>query len=231
MDALAEKLAGRFVVFDGPDGCGKTTQLDRLRENLEAQRQDVVRTRDPGGTEIGEAIRGILLGDHLHGMDVRCEALLFMASRAQLVSEIVRPALTEGKTVLCDRFISSTCAYQAAAGYDPAAIIELGKLAVRALWPDVTVVLDIPADVGLERARARTAQAVEALEQEEGAASSSSESSDSMEERPLDFHRRVRDLFRRLPEIYPKPVVVVDAAGTQDEVQARVMKALCDADF
>jgi len=218
---LLKKLRGKFVVLDGPDGCGKTTQLARLAETLTAAGERVVRTRDPGGTPIGERIRNVLLSKHLDQMDVRCETLLFMASRAQLVSEVIAPALAAGQTVLCDRFISSTCAYQGAAGDDVEQVIRLGEVAVGEVWPDVTCVLDLPAETGLERTRRRPAAAGQ-----DGDAVA-----DAMEARPLAFHRRVRERFRELPEVYPRPVVIVDASGSLDEVFDGVIEALSHADF
>lgn len=220
---LRDKLRGKFIVFDGPDGCGKTTQLRRLADALKAAGCQVVLARDPGGTEIGERIRGLLLGKHLHDMGVRCETLLFMASRAQLVFEVITPALAAGKTVLCDRFISSTCAYQGAAGHDVEQVIRLGQAAVGSVWPDVTCVLDLPADAGLDRVERRSTNGKHAA--------AADSTVDAMEERPLEFHKRVRELFRQLPDSYPKPVVIVDADGTVDEVYARVIEALSDADF
>jgi dTMP kinase len=220
---LRDILQGKFVVLDGPDGCGKTTQLGRLADALTEAGGRVVRTRDPGGTDIGERIREVLLGSSLDRMDVRCETMLFMASRAQLVSEVIAPALTAGSTVLCDRFISSTCAYQGAAGHDVEEVIRLGQAAVGEVWPDVTCVLDLPAETGLHRARGRSSAGGVVRS---GCASGEVEACDAMEARPLEFHRRVRELFRRLPELYPKPVVVVDAGGSADEVFQRIVEAL-----
>ena len=111
------RLGGKFIVFDGPDGSGKGTQIERLKARIEADGGACVLAKDPGGTLIGDRIRHVLLGYDLSEMNPRCETLLFMASRAQLVGEVIRPALDAGKTVLCDRFISATCAYQAAAGF------------------------------------------------------------------------------------------------------------------
>ena len=110
-------LAGKFIVLDGPDGAGKSEQHRLLAKTLEQAGIDVESCRDPGGTEIGDRIRKVLLDYDLSTMNVSCEALLFMASRAQLIAERIRPALDAGKTVLCDRFVTSTCAYQGAAGY------------------------------------------------------------------------------------------------------------------
>ncbi|MBN1489028.1 MAG: dTMP kinase [Phycisphaerae bacterium] len=213
---VAEKLRGRFVVFDGPDGCGKGTQLVRLRKHLEAAGLDVVGAIDPGGTTIGDRIRAILLNYDLSTMDVRCETLLFMASRAQLVGEVVEPALRAGQTVLCDRFVSATCAYQGAAGADPKRIIEIAHHAVGWTWPDLTVVIDVPAEEGLERA---------------GQRAKASGGPDAMETRPLTFHRAVRENFLALPGLYPKPVLIVDGRGTIDAVHQRITEAISGADF
>lgn len=216
---LKDKLAGKFIVFDGPDGSGKGTQIDLLARKLMGEGLPVVCTRDPGGTAVGDQIREILLHKNLlTAMDVRCETLLFMASRAQLVGEVIGPALRELKIVVCDRFISATCAYQGAAGYDLRKIIELGRFAVGDLWPQLTLVLDVPADEGLKRAGRRQGQAVGARH-------------DAMEARPIDFHRRVREIFLKLPGVYPGRVEVVDGGGSPDDVHQRVMEVLRRVDF
>jgi dTMP kinase len=186
-----------------------------------------VTCRDPGGTQIGDRIRSVLLDHDLSTMDVNCETLLFMASRAQLVSQIVRPALAEGATVVCDRFVSSTCAYQGAAGYDPRRVIELAEFAIGDSWPDVTIVLDVDVDAGFERIGRKPHHAGKHRKKSAGEASLFEGSRpDAMEARPIEFHRRVRQLFLELPEYYPRPVVVVDGRGDVEAVQERVMEAL-----
>jgi len=225
------KLAGKFIVIDGPDGSGKGTQLDRLGAWLGAQSTPVVRARDPGGTVIGDRIRHVLLGYDLADMDPACEALLFMASRAQLVAEIVRPALARGAIVLCDRFISATCAYQVAAGFPRETVLALGQIAVGTTWPDLTIVLDVPPDVGFART-GRTPQntARKARQAETGQlAMFAGARPDAMEARPLEFHRRVRALFHELPSVYPRPVVLVDATRPADEVATAVQQVVRDA--
>src|SRR5207249_2165324 len=134
-----------------PDGSGKSTQRARLADALQAMGLTVVQTKDPGGTVIGDRIRHVLLDYDLSDMDVRCETFLFMASRAQLVGEVVEPALKARQVVLCDRFISSTCAYQGAAGYDIPRVIEVGRYAVGDTWPDLTLILDLPVEEGFAR--------------------------------------------------------------------------------
>jgi len=231
---LPDKLRGKFVVFDGPDGCGKTTQLDRLADELTRTGQEVVRTSDPGGTEIGSRIRHLLLGYDLAKMDLRCETLLFMASRAQLVAEVIAPALRAGRTVLCDRFITSTCAYQGAGGGDVAEILRLGRWAVGDVWPDITCLLDLPPEAGFARTQRRPSQVGrnrKRSQQGEQFLLIPGADTDAMEARPLDFHRRVREIFLKMPDVYPKPVVVVDAIGSVEEVHARLTEVLRHADF
>jgi dTMP kinase len=218
---LKEKLAGKFIVFDGPDGSGKGTQIERLARELGSQGIEVVCARDPGGTAIGDQIREILLHkDLLTGMDVRCETLLFMASRAQLVKEVIAPAVGAGKVVLCDRFISATCAYQGARGYDVGRIIELGRFAVGDTWPQLTLILDVPAEEGLKRAGRRC-----------GAAAGGAAKHDAMEARPVDFHRKVRELFRHLPMEYPGRIEIIDGTGTPDAVHEQILEVLTRVDF
>ena len=146
---MRDKLRGKFLVLEGPDGSGKTVQLDLLAKSLEAIGIPVVRAIDPGGTRIGNQISRLLKYDADGYMDVNTEVMLFMASRAQLVSEVIRPALAEGKMVLCDRFISATCAYQGSNGYATDRIIQLGRLAVGDTWPHLTIIIDLPVEEGL----------------------------------------------------------------------------------
>ena len=217
LQRIAKKLRGKFVVLDGPDGAGKTSCLDRLQTDLTTNGAEVVRAVDPGGTSVGAKIRQILLsGKDLETMDPRCETLLFMASRAQLVTEVIQPAVKAGHVVLCDRFISATMAYQGAVGVDPRQVCDLGRFAVGSTWPDLTIVLDVPAEVGLMRAGRLAAQ-------------THGGEPDAMERRSLEFHGRVADTFRRLTDLYPAPVVLVDASGSQDQVYRAVLEAIADA--
>lgn len=227
---LVEKLRGRFVVFDGPDGAGKSTQRQLVADALTSAGADVLSCRDPGGTIIGDRIRSVLLDHDLSQMDVNCETLLFMASRAQLVAEIIRPGLESGRTVLCDRFVTSTCAYQGAAGYDAKQVIKLAHFAIGDTWPDVTMILDVAVEEGFGRT-GRTAGDVGKNRRRasgqpvlfDGA------QADAMEARPIDFHRRVREMFLKVGEYYPRPVVVVSGSGDAHAVHARIMEALSRA--
>lgn len=226
-ESTFNSFRGKFIVLDGPDGAGKSAQGARLMSALAAASVPAIACRDPGGTVIGDRIRSILLDHDLSTMDVTCETLLFMASRAQLVSEVIAPALAAGKTVICDRYVSSTCAYQGAAGFDPQKVIELARLAVGDCWPHATIVLDLDPQAGFERIgrKARHAGKNRKSAADQPALITGA-TTDAMEARPLEFHRRVRDMFLELPSFYPRPVMIVDASAGEDEVFARIMEAL-----
>lgn len=226
-ETLSKKLAGKFVVFDGPDGSGKTTQRAMLADLLSHAGLEVVSCRDPGGTEIGDRIRSVLLDHDLSEMDIHCETLLFMASRAQLLSEVIRPALEKRKTVLCDRFVTSTCAYQGAAGYDPKRVIELAQFAIGDCWPDLTVILDVDAEQGFGRIGRKPHHAGKRRQREAGGAMLFEGSrTDAMEARSIDFHRKVRQMFLDVREYYPTKVIAMDARGDVDTVYRRVLEEL-----
>ncbi len=225
--ALVDNVRGKFLVFDGPDGCGKSTQSRLLADRLSKSGGRVVVCRDPGGTVIGDRIRSVLLDHDLSTMDVNCETLLFMASRAQLVSEVVRPALTRGDTVVCDRFITSTCAYQGAAGLDPARVIEVAPFAIGDCWPDVSIILDVDVDEGFERIGRKAHHAGKRRKKSAGEATLFDDGlPDAMEARSADFHRRVRRLFLKVHMYYPRPVVTVDGRGDVETVAVGVVEAI-----
>ncbi len=205
MAATADKWAGRFLVLDGPDGAGKSTQLARLADWLGEAGLEVVTTRDPGGTAIGDRVRAILLDPAADEMSVPCETMLYMASRAQLVAEVVRPALARGAVVLCDRFVSSTLAYQTAGGADPAAIRTVAAVAIGQTWPDLTVILDLDPAAGLDRVQRGL---------------------DRMEAKGLPFHQRVREAFLTQARQDPRRFAVIDAAAEADTVFARLRATL-----
>src|SRR5450432_2926267 len=140
------KLAGKFIVFDGGEGCGKSTQAQLLKQSLEAGGSNVLLVRDPGTTRVGELIRAILLNPDHDEMAMRCEMLLYMSARAQMMSETILPALADGKVVICDRFVSSTLAYQLGGdGLTAAEIHQVAEIAIKGRWPDLTIILDMPA--------------------------------------------------------------------------------------
>jgi len=204
-------LAGKFIVFDGLDGCGKTTQLDFLEEILTKNGITVRRVRDPGGTSIGEQIREILLTSKGDGMSIRTEMLLYMASRAQLVSEEIKPALQNKQTVLSDRFTSSTLAYQGAAGgLEPKEITQVAEAATEGLWPDLTIIMDIPVELAMTRMQSTAKR---------GHGAQPGLFHDRIETRVADFHRRVREGFLEQVKKYPEKYRLVSAAGTREDTQ------------
>lgn len=227
---MFEYVRGKFICFDGPDGCGKSTQLSQLKDVLETEGIGVTKAKDPGGTAIGDQIRHILLnsGHSQQNMDVRCETFLFMASRAQLAAEVIDPALKNGGCVLCDRFVSSTLAYQAAGGYPAGEIIKLARYAIGNTWPDLTIILDVTVDAGFSRAgrkrglRQATARGGEAMLFDDATV-------DSMERRTKKFHEKARKLFLSLPKEYPGQVRVIDGHGEPALVHERVLEAVSDA--
>lgn len=202
-------MRGIFITLEGPDGCGKTTQAALLSEALEARGSEVVRLREPGGTAISEKVRALLLDPSNDEMAAECELLLYEASRAQLVRQVIEPALARGAVVVCDRFYDSTFAYQAGGrGLDEGLVRAANALGSCGLAPDRTLVLDLAADVAFARA---TAGGV-----------------DRMEAEGLAFQRSVRDAYLRLASEEPGRVHVIDASGDEDEVLARIVSALAD---
>ena len=200
-----ENLKGKFIVLDGPDGCGKSTQIKRLAELIGPGGLQTCLLRDPGTTRIGEQIRNLLLHNAHTEMSVRCEALLYMASRAQLYAERIEPALQAQQCVVCDRWLSSTYAYQAVAGrLGPEHVLQIAQAALERVWPDLTIILDLPADVALQRI---------------GVAP------DRMENKPLDYHQRVHRAFLELAQGRPD-FRIVDAAGSADQVAQRVAEVI-----
>lgn len=206
--------AGRLVVLEGAEGVGKTTQLRRLASRLDRAGRAYLGVREPGQTAVGNQIRGLLL-DPASDLAPRTEALLFMASRAQLVERDVRPALARGDTVLADRFFLSTYAYQGAGrGIPLDALRAANAVATEGLVPDLTLLLELPVAVGLARAGARAAH-------------------DRMEQSGDAFHARVAAAFARFAEpawqaAHPEcgPIEVVDATGDEDTVAGRIAAVL-----
>ena len=206
MSQWLQHLAGRFIVFDGPDGSGKTTQFARFVSYCRDTGIDMCEVREPGGTTIGEQIRAILLNPDTIEMSLRCEMMLYMASRAQLVEERIRPALERGQLGLADRFLSSTLAYQGAAGgLSEAEILAVGKVAVGSIWPDLTIIVDVD-----ERVAARRLHPL----------------LDRMEKKGVEFHRRVREGFLAQARAQPSQYLVVDGTCEVDAVFAAVLEGV-----
>jgi dTMP kinase len=214
------RLAGRFVVLDGGEGCGKSTQLARLATRLRQHDLRVTAVRDPGSTPIGERVRGVLLDPEAGaGMAMRCEMLLYMAARAQLVDEVIRPALDAGGVVLADRFVSSTLAYQLGGGGLTAdEIRNVARVATAGTMPDLTVILDLPTEVAQERV---VPQHVSLFADATVAADR-----DRIEQRPDAYHRSVRENFLRQARDEPGSYAIVDAGGDADLVEASVLAAV-----
>jgi dTMP kinase len=189
--------SGIFITLEGVEGSGKSTQAARLGDALRREHRSVTVTHEPGGTRAGEAIRSIFL-DPAVSLDVAAELLLVLADRAQHVREELRPRLAAGEIVISDRYSDSTIAYQGyARGFDLKLLGELNGLASDALLPDVTLLLDLPIETGLERTRARVRGATRGPDRFEGEA--------------LEFHRRVREGFLAIARAEPDRVVVIDA--------------------
>jgi dTMP kinase len=200
---------GFFVTFEGGEGAGKSTQIRRLQQRLEALRHTVVTTREPGGSPRAEAIREFLLCGEARRFGPLAETMLFAAARADHVALTIRPALERDAVVLCDRFADSTRVYQGALGAVPDATIRaLEGIAMGELRPDLTLILDLPAELGLARAEVRRRE--------------QSERPDRFEEEDIAFHTRIRGAFLALAAAEPDRCAVVDASGTPEEVDARI---------
>ncbi len=224
---IKEKFSGRFIVLDGPDGCGKSTQLKLLANYLGDKDVEVVQTYDPGGTKISDQISRFLKYDAKGEMDAHTEVMLFMASRAQLVAEVIKPALAIGKTVLCDRFISATCAYQGSSGCPVDKIIEMGKFAVEDIWPDLTLILDISAEEGRNRTGHKRNQRTKTNHKDANQAFLfENVITDRFDSRSLEYHRKVRKGFLKIGEYYPGIVEVIDATGDIETVHKKVIEAI-----
>lgn len=193
---------GIFISFEGSEGCGKSTQILRLAARFQHLDREVVQLREPGGTPIGETIRHLLKHDeNAAAMTPEAELLLFAASRAQLVREVIRPALERGAVVLCDRFLDSTTVYQGVARQlDAAEVAAINKFAIGETLPDLTLLLDLDAAEGRHRAAAR------------------SQEKDRMEQEGAEFYEAVRQGYLKLAKAYPERFVIIDASLNQDEV-------------
>lgn len=210
-------MKGTFITFEGIEGCGKTTQIKLLASALIEDGRDIVLTREPGGTTIGERIRSVLLDAAHRQMAPIAELLLYAAARNQHVEEVILPSLGAGKTVLCDRYADATTAYQGAArNIDPVVLRSVHEVATEGLWPGLTVLLDLPASDGLGRARERNLKDAAASRE------------DRFEREALEFHERVRAGYLAIAKAEPKRFAVIDARGEIDEVQTKIRKIVYD---
>jgi dTMP kinase len=214
MAIVAERgQRGKFITFEGLDGCGKSTQLEKLAVALREQQIDVVTTREPGGTAIGERIRAVLLDSRTAGLDSEAEMALMFASRAQLIAEVILPSLAAGKWVLCDRFTDSTEAYQGAGReLGSAVVLELHKLLCGHVWPDLTILMDSDVNSSVSRARRRNKTA----EQDEN----------RFEKESRAFFTRVHEGFTAIALREKARVVKIDARPPIDVVHGEILRVV-----
>lgn len=195
---------GKFITIEGPDGAGKSTQIPHIKNFLEGQGHRVLLTREPGGSPIGEKIRGLLLDKNHKEMSFMTEALLYAAARAQHVEELILPALREGKIVLCDRFVDSSIAYQGRGRELGIEVIsKINEFATKKLEPDLTIFLDIGPEEGLKRARSK-------------------KEADRLEAEKIDFHKRVYQGYKELVRMYPDRIRLIRADRAVEEVSKEI---------
>jgi dTMP kinase len=198
-------MRGKFITFEGSEGCGKSTQSKVLYKYLKAKGYNVIYLREPGGTKISERIRKILLDPKNHISPI-CETLLYIAARAQLVYEIIKPALSKGKIVICDRFLDSTLAYQGyGLGIDIDFIKRVGKLVTCAIKPDLTILLNLPVKDGLKYRKLRK---------------------DRIEKRSLKYHQRVRKGYLKLASQEPRRIKIVKVDNDKNKTQFKIRKII-----
>jgi dTMP kinase len=202
--------AGRFIALEGGEGAGKSTQARLLAAALAARGLDVITTREPGGTPGAETIRALLLGLEGEGWNPRAEALLFAAARSDHVERLIRPALSRGQWVICDRFLDSSRAYQGGGGgLSDADILDLHRIGSGGLLPDLTLLLEVPAAVAAERVSARDTGYT-----------------DRIGGRDEAYHARVGRAFRRFAKAEPERFAVIDSGGSRDATHADILTAL-----
>ncbi|MHC4533375.1 MAG: dTMP kinase [Planctomycetota bacterium] len=207
---MKDKFSGRFIVLDGPDGCGKSTHSKLLIQWLKEQGVSTVGFRDPGDTEIGEKIRQILLSPEHDTMDTRTELLLYMAARAQLWAEKIAPALEANQCVVLDRWLSSTCAYQGyAGGFGMEKVINIATDCLERVWPDLIIILDVDLQTASGRLKSQL---------------------DRMEQKGDGYHQRVREGFIQLAE-QQENFLVVDATSEVDTVHNKILQLISKASF
>ena len=191
-------MKGKFITIEGPDGAGKTTQVRKISDYLKSKGFNVLVTREPGGTALGEKLREVLLTSEGESPVPEAEALIYAASRAQLVKKVIEPALDDGFIILCDRFVDSSLAYQGwARGLGIEKLADINGWFLKGVWPDLTIVLDIDPAQSLKRISGKK---------------------DRLESEALEFHRKVREGFLKLSEIYADRIKVVDASQSPHEI-------------
>ena len=200
-------MNGLFITFEGGEGCGKSTQIAALKARLEAIGKTVVQTREPGGTALGESVRSLLQHDDAgQGMSPEAELLLFAASRAQHVRELIAPAIAEGQIVLCDRFLDSTTVYQGVArAIDSKKVDTINQFAIGDTMPDLTILIDLPPEIGLARVHARSDGQL-----------------DRMENEAIEFFQAVRQGYLDLAKSEPKRFLVLDGSQTVEELETQI---------
>jgi len=207
----ADSLSGKLFTFEGSEGSGKSTQIELLADELEGMGHEIIVTREPGGTEIGEEIRHLLIHNSAGAnMTPEAELLLFAAARAQLVRQVILPALETGKIILCDRFLDSTTVYQGAArsiASDPVSYIN--QFAAAAITPDLTFILDVPAEESIARVKRRI-----------------NDLPDRMEQENVDFYKKVREGYLLLARSLPKRFHVVDGTRELKVNQEDILKTV-----
>ena len=200
-------MNGLFITFEGGEGCGKSTQIATLKTRLEAMGKTVVQTREPGGTALGESVRNLLQYDDAgQGMSPEAELLLFAASRAQHVRELVAPAIAEGQIVLCDRFLDSTTVYQGVArAIDSKKVDTINQFAIGDTMPDLTILIDLPPEIGLARVHARSDGKL-----------------DRMENEAIEFFQAVRQGYLNLAKSEPRRFLVLDGSQSVEELETQI---------
>jgi len=208
MNQSMAALRGKFIVLDGTEGCGKSTQARMLAEAVTKAGVDVLSVRDPGSTRVGEQIRAVLLNPQHTEMSMRCEMLLYMSARAQMMAELILPALESGKLVICDRFVSSTLAYQLGGdGLTAKQIRDIADVAITGRWPDLTILLDMPPDRSLARVRREK---------------------DRIEQRPLAYHEQVRRNYLAQVQNDPERYRLISADRSPEQVHAEIVQIVLD---
>lgn len=201
----------RFISFEGGEGSGKTTLIEKLSKELNLLGYKLIKTREPGGSKIAEEIRNVILNVDNVEMDYRTEALLYAASRRQHLTEIVVPALNEGKVVLCDRYVDSSLAYQGyARGLGIEEVYQINKYATEGILPDITFYIDVDPSIGLSRIK-KNNRLVDRLDLEE-----------------LSFHKRVREGYLEVAKIFKDRIKVIDGNRTPEEIYEDILKAVLD---